>query len=198
MAVVYKIVSPSGKAYIGVTENFWQRWLNHRVSDSVVGRSLRKYGGGAHTVEYLAALPIEEAYAFERDAIHQHGTLAPDGLNLVEGGLGSRRPSLEVRQKMSRSQKGRKHSSETKARMSEVQKRILRKGKPVGPLSEAHKARVSFGQRERWARDKAAGTEYTASESTRLKMSESAKQRCLREGSPYHRNVLSSASAEEG
>jgi len=91
VALVYHIVSPSGRGYIGVTGHLRLRLWQHLNSETFLGSSLRKYGLDAHEIKILAVLPTEEAFALEERAVLAFGTLAPHGMNLYLGGLGGAR-----------------------------------------------------------------------------------------------------------
>jgi len=118
-ALVYRVTSPSGKSYIGVTSNLNHRLRRHAKNRSHIGNSIRAYGIKNHVTEVLAVLPKEEAFALEQRAIEAFGTLAPNGMNLVSGGLGMQNPSAETRTKLSDA--GRNISPETRAKMVAAQ-----------------------------------------------------------------------------
>lgn len=91
MGIVYKIVSPSGKAYIGQTVRTLQKridrhrdmkWGNCRL----LKRAIAKYGWKAMTVSVLWTGPHEGLNAKEIELIAAHGTLAPYGYNSTPGG----------------------------------------------------------------------------------------------------------------
>lgn len=63
-------------------------------------------------------------------------------VNMTDGGDGLENPSEEVREKISRSHKGKKFSEEHKRKLSEA-----RTGKKRGPLSEEHKKKISEANR---------------------------------------------------
>lgn len=104
--LVYKLTSPSGRSYIGVTSNLKQRVLHHSWNaDTAIGRALRKYGLEAFSVEVLFEGSREDCFRREAQLIEEHGTLAPAGYNLVAGGEGGSPPSPELRQRCSDIQK---------------------------------------------------------------------------------------------
>lgn len=111
----------TGKRYIGITrQRPGQRWLRHKHNanqggDGVLCRSIRKHGPAAFTFEVIAcARSHEDLCALEQMLIAQHGTFWEDGCgyNLTRGGDGQvgRRHSEETRRKMSASRKGVKKS----------------------------------------------------------------------------------------
>lgn len=52
MYTLYKATSPSGKMYIGITNNVKRRMKEHNSSPYMFGKALRKYGKKAFTFEY--------------------------------------------------------------------------------------------------------------------------------------------------
>jgi group I intron endonuclease len=122
---VYKHTSPSGKAYIGMTNNYNKRCAAHQGATNkclLFAKAIRKYGWDNFKHEILFdMLTIDEALSLEILLIDEHNTLNPMGYNLTKGGEGMR-PSEETRLKMSSWQVGKKHSEETKAKLSEKAK----------------------------------------------------------------------------
>ncbi len=63
MIGVYKILSPSGKVYIGQSRNIEKRWVRHREArkfkTSKLHSSLKKYGWRAHIFKIVSELPID-------------------------------------------------------------------------------------------------------------------------------------------
>jgi group I intron endonuclease len=84
----------STKAYIGVSNDVQRRWKKHiadarRGSSAAFHRAIRKYIQSSWTREILVdGLSFEEACVVEQQLIRAHNTLAPNGYNLTEGGLG--------------------------------------------------------------------------------------------------------------
>lgn len=93
--IVYKITcTVNGKAYIGKTKrSLHDRWRSHCSQGSgcwALAGAIRKYGKDAFVLEVLACdLDDEAAERVEREMVHRHGTKAPAGYNLTEGGQGS-------------------------------------------------------------------------------------------------------------
>lgn len=95
---IYKITSPPGKAYIGLTKNSMKyRWGAHcrdaaNGSDVVFHRAIRKHGAGNFKIEILTeCVDAREAKACERALISAHATFYKSGLgyNLTNGGDGN-------------------------------------------------------------------------------------------------------------
>ena len=80
--------------------------------------AIQHYGTDCWVVEILwDGLTLEEANVYEEIEIRDNETLFPYGYNLTTGGLNSE-PSPETRKKLSASHKGRKHTAETRAKIS--------------------------------------------------------------------------------
>lgn len=103
MGCVYKLTSPSGKSYIGITsKGLAARWRQHRAN-AKKGRgvvngdeccalypAMRKYGSVSFVVDELAQSDSwEELCAMEQEQIAAYGTLSPGGYNLTIGGDGA-------------------------------------------------------------------------------------------------------------
>lgn len=66
---LYKATSPSGKVYIGVTNNFKRRMKEHLFSQYSFGLALRKYGKESFTFEFELFDSVEEALERESELI---------------------------------------------------------------------------------------------------------------------------------
>jgi len=130
--VVYCHTSPSGKKYIGVTNNYKRRCNSHRHKSSsctLFSRAIHKYGWNNFSHNILATgLTIQSANHFEQFYIKEFNTIAPDGYNLLSGGNNFTH-SEESKQKMSESSKGenhpmfgKKHSPDTIEKMIAIKK----------------------------------------------------------------------------
>lgn len=91
MGRIYKIVSPSCKAYIGqTTRPLAKRMDRHRDlkwgNCKLLKRAIKKYGWEAMKVEQIWTGPVGELNAMEVELIASHGTLAPKGYNSTVGG----------------------------------------------------------------------------------------------------------------
>lgn len=89
MGIIYKLTSPSGKAYVGQTvQKLAARIGGHRSRSRcfAIGNAIKKYGLEAFDVEVLACgVPTNELDAVEDHFIVEHNTLKPNGYNLVRG-----------------------------------------------------------------------------------------------------------------
>lgn len=68
---IYKITSPSGRIYVGQSENIKSRWLKYRniknlVYQPLIKNSISKYGYEAHIFEVIEYCEIEELNCRER------------------------------------------------------------------------------------------------------------------------------------
>lgn len=137
MYSVYKITSPSGKAYVGITKDVQKRWGEHSHSQYAVGNAIRKYGD-AMRYEVLATVESwEEVCAMEEDFIVSYNTKTPNGYNLTDGGDGSfgYKHTDETRAKISKAHTGKKHTDGAKEKIS--------KAFTGKKLSDKHKAKIS-------------------------------------------------------
>lgn len=139
MTGVYKITSPTGKIYIGQSIDIERRLLNYKANRCAnqkrLYHSLMKYGFNDHAFEVLKECEESELNSIERYYQDLFNSSGKNGLNCMLTGFGDRsgkhsqetinkmkyeRPPLtqEARIKMSKAQKGRKHSEKTKSIMS--------------------------------------------------------------------------------
>ena len=160
--LVYKHTSPSGKSYVGLTNNLTKRNSKHRQVNECMAfhTAIQKYGWDSFIHEILVEnLSLEEANDWEKFFIKIGNTLAPNGYNLKDGGdsfthsaetkakisrsLKGKKASLEARAKISAAQKGKVNSPETKAKMSASQKGKKRSAEANINNSNAQKGKVS-------------------------------------------------------
>jgi len=175
---VYHIMFPSGKAYIGVTSNLKRRLIQHRYNKKTpVGFAFSKYGSGEVTV--LAICDEDYAYDLERRAIEVLNTLAPQGYNLMEGGMGGRRMSEETCLKMSQSHIGTTMSQESKDKLSASKKGIKRPS-----FSEMWRRNLSESKK---------GKTYTPSVEHRKAISEAKRGKKLGPMSDHQKHRISEA-----
>lgn len=118
MIGVYKIISPSGKIYIGQSTNLQKREIAYR-SNSCKGQtklynSLVKYGFSAHIFEVIEQCTIEELNIRERHWQDFYNVVGTSGLNclLVATDTSPYKCSEETRQRISQAAKGKKKSKE--------------------------------------------------------------------------------------
>jgi group I intron endonuclease len=94
--ILYKLIFPNGKAYVGITSTSLQRRLSlHRshAKREIRGhlqRAIRKYGPNSFTAEILATSDDWETLCqLEKEAISRFGTFGPNGYNSTLGGEGT-------------------------------------------------------------------------------------------------------------
>ena len=118
MGFIYKITNTiNGKCYIGETTKSdpEKRWKEHkntikrRAGCPALQNSVIKHGIDNFKFEILIICFDEDRYKYEIEYIKKYKTLIPNGYNILEGGPGG-------------GFKGKKHSEETKKRMSENMK----------------------------------------------------------------------------
>lgn len=122
----------SGREYVGSTvRTASQRWRDHLSACFTKGvrsplySEMREFGRTAfELIEIERCADYEALMDRERQVILERNTLYPNGYNQVRGGRGNFgwQPSLEVRARMSKGQRGRKLSAEHKAKLSAAMK----------------------------------------------------------------------------
>lgn len=153
MIYIYRITHrSSGKTYWGQTNNPKRRWAEHRNPNSecvYLRNAILKYGSSSF--DFVVEKETSDrnvANELERDLIVLHKTTDKEiGYNLQEGGCGGS-PNEATRKKMSVANKGRvpfmkgrKHTEESKIRMSIAQ---IGHSRPCGkPRTEAEKLAIS-------------------------------------------------------
>lgn len=147
---VYVHISPSGKRYYGLTSrDVKKRWLNGKgyIRNEHFYRAIEKYGWDAFAHDIVATgLTKEEACALEERLIAEHHTQDPlFGYNISAGGEANLH-SQASKDKISKANKGRAVSDETRRKLSKV-----RTGTPSGmkghKLSDEQKDRISASRR---------------------------------------------------
>ena len=93
MHLIYKITSPSGKHYIGQTQNtIKRRWSSHCCfpdnSNAPLHNAIRKYGKENFIVEIIIdnIETLDEANMLERKYIYEFNSITPNGYNILTGG----------------------------------------------------------------------------------------------------------------
>lgn len=130
---LYKVTSPSGKSYVGITSlDTDRRWKKH-VSTALgpdpegrgcpaLNRAIQKYGPQSFQVKALVIAEWDYLAELEPKAIAAYGTKAPNGYNLSDGGDGVPGVVLteKTKHRMSEAAKKRRHSAETKKKIGDA------------------------------------------------------------------------------
>ena len=86
MYVVYTATSPSGKKYVGITNNLKRRIKEHGSSSYPFGKALRKYGKESFTYEIIIVDSVQTALAKEEELVTQECLDSGDYYNVALGG----------------------------------------------------------------------------------------------------------------
>lgn len=101
---IYKITSPSGKAYIGQTlVALDKRMKDHLKSSSnckLLKRAIIKYGWESMKVEVLLYCQERDLNTYEQAMIKAYDTLAPSGYNCTTGGEAGKRLCEETKMRI--------------------------------------------------------------------------------------------------
>jgi len=142
--LIYKHTSPSGKSYIGQTNNLQKRNSQHKTSEKCAAFSsaIKKYGWDAFTHEVLMKdLTIDEANHWEKFYVDFYNSISPNGYNLMDGGFNSLH-SPESIEKIKKIHAGKAISEQARKNMS-----IAQTGKKRSPESVAKTAAANTGKK---------------------------------------------------
>ncbi len=84
---LYKLTSPSGRYYIGITNNFKRRLKEHGSSKYALGHAIRKYGKHNFQYEFETFDTVEEALAREAELVTLDLVKAKKVYNETVGGI---------------------------------------------------------------------------------------------------------------
>lgn len=139
---VYMITSPTNRIYIGSTINYKKRYAQYKClackKQTKLYNSLKKYNIENHLFEIVWVGPIEEMYKYETLIGWGFNVLEKENLNLQLPKLGDKWICISEERilKISKANKGNKHSEKSKKMMSNSHK-----GKA---LSEEHRKNISI------------------------------------------------------
>lgn len=140
MGVIYKIVSPSGKLYVGKTYNLKMRIASHKHASKqgknlILHNSIRKYGWSNHVFEVIEEVADEllnEREIFWVTELKTYCYENENGMNMTKGGEGQRSTWMHktgLRKHFSDMYSGegnpffgKKHTEETRKFLSEYSK----------------------------------------------------------------------------
>lgn len=145
--IIYQLISPSNKSYIGKTsqplEKRWNQHLRFKDGGFAIHSSLRKYGPEYFVVQELSKAATEEQLTnLEKVWIILLQSANPEyGYNLTWGGDGGSHNDAS-KAKISKAQKGvpnKPHSAETRQKMSKSHMGMR--------FTDTHKRKISLNQR---------------------------------------------------
>lgn len=147
---IYKIISPSGKIYIGQSWNIVHRFLKYKSLDGskkqrILNNSFKKHGWKNHKFEIVQLFPEDIGQDtldnYEIFYIEQYRESGYEMLNIKTGGRGGKLPkesiekmlktrgkwnhTEEAKKKISKSHKGITHSEQAKKKMSITRSKII-------------------------------------------------------------------------
>jgi len=166
MVGIYKIVSPTGRVYIGqsldVEKRVKQYQQGHNCeSQTKLYNSLAKYSFSEHIFEVVEECKVEELNIRERYWQDLYNVLGRGGLNCRLQSTKDKSGYLsdETKAAIREAATGRKHSTETKQKISEanvgkkksqehIEKiRQAQTGRVKGPFTEEHRQKLSVAKK---------------------------------------------------
>lgn len=151
---IYKIISPTGKIYIGQSVNIEQRWRDYRYTKSQIRliRSFNKHGIENHCFEIVELCDIENLNEREFYWQKYYNVLGEEGLNCeyTDPTIGKKTFSEESKVKMSLGRTGEKnHRFGKKQSISNIEKlRQSRIGKKTSEETKL-KRRKTIGDKQK-------------------------------------------------
>ncbi len=144
--VIYLLTdTTNGKQYVGqTTKTLGERLTQHRSGDLLVDRALNAHGWENVKVEILEECETyDELNRLEQEWIDVLETKSPNGYNLTDGGMGGpgHKLSKEAKQRISRKNKGRKHSEATLKKISKAVTKAMQDPELRQRLSEANQGK---------------------------------------------------------
>lgn len=163
--VIYKIISPTGRIYIGKSINKHSRFNSYKnlncKSQPLLYKSLLKYGYKAHKIEIIEAFDSDNGYASGKEMFWIRSNMSNTrkwpkmrGMNLTDGGEGTigYKATISTRKKLSLAKKGKPpHNKGKKGEQVAWNKGLTgfsspwNKGKNYSHLSDEEK-KIKFGK----------------------------------------------------
>ena len=154
---IYKITSPTGKIYIGQSEDIERRWKIHKAMWKTSKKSpklfysLKKYGVENHQFDTIEYCDKEDLNCSERFWQDQFNVLGEEGLNCILTQCGEKRyvASEETRRKISDGQLGEKnHMFGKKGELNPIYGRVF-SNEHVQKIKEGRKGQSFLGNNPR-------------------------------------------------
>ena len=129
---IYALRSPSGKYYVGYSNNFDRRMRQHKwrskSADTYLARAIRHYGwDNFEKLRVDTASNLESACALEQAWAIQLNSYAPHGYNTIDAGHPCPSLNPEVAKKISNAKMGHVVSASTRKKISDAQIGMIRK-----------------------------------------------------------------------
>ena len=184
MGYVYKITNTrNNKSYIGISiHEPEKRRIKAHLSghgNRIIANAVKKYGKDALTYEILEANVFDEFLPeLEVAYIANFNTVAPHGYNLTSGGEKHKKHTMETRRKMSEAHKGKTLSAETRRKISEAgkgRKHTMEARRKMSEVQNSAEHRRKISEAKKGARNPNFGK--TLSAEHRRKISEAGKGR---------------------
>lgn len=177
---VYMHTSPSGKRYIGITnqtpEKRWQNGYGYTYNSHFY-RAIKHYGWENFKHEILNKnLTMEEAQELEIKYIAMYNTTNQDnGYNHTNGGEHKGKWGIDARERMSKAHKGKKLSPEHRKKIAEKGKGRVFSEETRRKIGDSHRGIKMSDEAKKRMSEKAKGR--IVSEETRKKISRAGKGR---------------------
>lgn len=128
MGVIYCLISPSGKKYIGQTRRPLEKRLREHskmiTGCVILNESIKKYGFENFKTEILIEVNNAELNDYEVKFIEEHNTVYPNGYNIRSGGSVNSKHCPESCERMRKNKLGDKNPNFGKPRSDETKKAI--------------------------------------------------------------------------
>ena len=145
---IYEIVSPVGKSYIGQTTRTVEERINEHCKPSCrcwkISRAIKSYGKDHMDTFVIGAYPKDILNSKEEEIISKRNSIA-EGYNIANGG-GVISMTDDIREKISKTLKGRKFSNEHRNKISKAKKGKKQSPEHIRKNSEGHKGIIKSSE----------------------------------------------------